>query len=876
MREKKGGDMTLTDPRSPRPLIARARTILPVVLGLGLFGMGLWALHHLLAAIDVRQVIAQMRATPWPVLAAALGATAVGYAALIGYDYWALDYLGKRLPLRTVALGGFLGYAFGNTVGISVISGGAVRYRIYSAVGLNAFDVAALSSYVAVAMGMGLTLVGLIALGLHPAALAGVIALPEGVIRWGALATAAAVIGGALLLSVTGRSLHVRGVEIAMPAPRILAGQLVVALFDSTMAATALYVLLPAGVPPFSTFLAIYAAATMVGVLSHVPGGVGIFETVVIAALPPSVPLGEAAAGLLAFRIIYFLLPFVLAFVIVSMNEARLAGGLITRLLGEVPAPVRPVMGALSGAMPQLAGLATLGLGGLLVLTALVPAIHPASEEPDIVGAILLEGGTLGSMLVGTLLVVLSHGLMRRVRLAYGATLMALAVGVGAALLNDRDYETAALLIGAALALAPFRSAFHRRSALTEGLFSPRWIAMLLGLVAAAGTFFFLGHEATPYSNALWVDFSSHSPTPRALRAGLLGSVVVLGFLLVLALRPTRRARLIDAPADPETVAGIVAAQHVPQAWLALTGDKQLMLADPPEAFVMFARRGGLCVALGDPVGPTEAAETIAWEFFERARRDGLTPMFYEVSQRYLPLWIEMGFSLHKVGEEAVIDLTEFSLAGSRFKTMRAEYNRAQREGLTLELSTPPHAPELLDTLRGISDDWLAGQRGGEKAFSIGPFAPDYLNRCELALIRREGEILAFTNLLGTQDSRTVGIDLMRYRPDAGDGLIQFLFLALIEVLQARGTAALSLGLAPLSGLADRPSGPRIARFGTLIYRHGGRFYNFEGLRRFKQKFRPDWQPRYIALPSTVSPYLAMAEIAVLISGGARNLLTKD
>lgn len=868
--------MAPTDTPLRHPPSTRLQKFLPVLLGLGLFVMGLWALNHLLATIDVRQVIAHMKATPWPTLAAALAATATGYIALIGYDFWALDYLGKRLPLRTVALGGFLGYAFGNTVGISVISGGAVRYRVYSAVGLSALEVAALSSYVAVAMGMGLTLVGLVALGLHPAALAGVIALPEASIRVGALSIAAAVIALALWLSATGKRLRLSRIEIAMPAPRILAGQFVVALFDSTMAATALYVLMPAGTPPFTSFLAIYAAATMVGVVSHVPGGVGVFETVVIAALPSSVPLGEAAAGLLAFRIVYFLLPFALAFVIVSINEARLAGGVAARLLGEVSEPMRPVLKALSGVVPGLSGIAVLGLGGWLILVALVPSILPQGDEPDLVGAILMEGGTLASVLAGTVLIVLSHGLMRRVRLAYGATVAALGIGIVAVLLNDRDYESAALLIVAIVALAPFRGAFHRRAALVEGAFGPRWIAMVLGIMAAAGAFFFLAHAATPYSNTLWIDFSSRSSTPRALRAGLLGSIALLGFLLYLALRPARRADLAGAAVESAALAGILAAQDEPKAFMALTGDKQLMLSAQQDAFVMYARFGDYCVALGDPVGPEAAASALAWDFVEGAGSEGLMPVFYEVSQRYLPLWVEMGLSLHKIGEEAIVDLGSFSLADSRFERMRADYDRARRKGLVLELTRPPHSGALLEELKDISDGWLADQHAVEKGFSVGRFDPAYLNHCEIALVRRDGRIVAFANLLGAGTCRRVGIDLMRDRSGEGGGLRLFLFLALIERLQARGVAEFSLGLAALCGPADRPAATRAGGSGKLVFRRGRAFYDFKGPRRFRQKFHPDWRPRYAALPPGVSPYLAIAEIAMLISGGARKPNAKD
>ncbi|TYO84723.1 UPF0104 family protein [Oceanicella actignis] len=248
------------------------------------------------------------------------------------------------MPLRIVAVGGFLGYSFGNTIGISVVSGGAVRYRIYSAFGLNAFEVASVSAFVALAFGFGITVIGLGALAIHPYALEGIVPFAPATIRvWAGLGAVALV---ALLgwLSLTGATLRIRKAEISAPSPGILVGQLVFTLIDTAMAALTLHVLLPQGAPDFLTFLAIFSAAAMAGVLSHVAGGVGVFESVVIAAMPAGVPLEQVAAALLLYRIIYYLVPFALALGVVALNEGRLAGGLAARLLGEVPEPLKPIM----------------------------------------------------------------------------------------------------------------------------------------------------------------------------------------------------------------------------------------------------------------------------------------------------------------------------------------------------------------------------------------------------------------------------------------------------------------------------------------------------------------------------------------------------
>ena len=354
------------------------RSAAPVILGAGLFALGLYALYHLLKPVNPADVAAQIRATPASTLAAALGATIIGYVALVLYDWFGLRFIGKTLDRGIVALGGFLGYAFGNTIGVSVISGGAVRYRIYSAVGLNAFEVAAVSGYIAVALGTGLTLVGVAALAIHPGAVGALLPYAPSTIQIVAAAITALSVALITWMSVSQRSLSIRGHELHLPPPADLVGQLIVTCIDIAAASFALWVLLPAGKPDYATFVAVYAAATMIGVLSHVPGGVGVFETVVIGTLPATVSVGDAAAALLIFRLVYYLVPFALAFLLVALNEIRLASGLGTRLLARAPA-VQTGFATLHGLSPGLVAVVAFGrlLGARTIFVESAGSLEP-------------------------------------------------------------------------------------------------------------------------------------------------------------------------------------------------------------------------------------------------------------------------------------------------------------------------------------------------------------------------------------------------------------------------------------------------------------------------------------------------------------------
>ncbi|WP_284165675.1 bifunctional lysylphosphatidylglycerol flippase/synthetase MprF [Frigidibacter sp. SD6-1] len=852
------------------------RSAAPIILGAGLFALGLYALYHLLKPVNPADVAAQIRATPASALAAALGATAIGYVALIFYDWFGLRFIGKTLDRGIVALGGFLGYAFGNTIGVSVISGGAVRYRIYSAVGLNAFEVAAVSGYIAIALGTGLTLVGILSLAVHPGAVGAWLPYSSSTIQIVAAGIAAVSVALIAWMSVSQRSLSIRGHELHLPPPADLAGQLVVTLIDIAAASFALWVLLPAGKPDYATFVAVYAAATMIGVLSHVPGGIGVFETVVIGTLPTSVPVGDAAAALLLFRLVYYLVPFALAFLLVALNEIRLASGFGSRLLARAPA-LQPAFATLHGFSPGLVATVAFGFGAWLLLITMLPSVRAeAMAEGDLVGVLLLEGGTLASAVAGVSLIIVSQGLARRVSSAWWFAIGALLAGAVASLLNDFGFENAAFLGAGALLLLPFRKAFDRPGRLTAGVFDTRWFATVIGVGVAAAAFFFFVHKAVPYSNDLWSEFSHDSNTPRALRAGLAATALMFFFGIYLLTRPIRRKPPEEARPEVMSQAAVLCdMSEDPQAWLSQTGDKRFLFSETGNAFIMYAVRGGSWIALGDPVGDRAEFEALVWSFADQAARSNARPVFYEASARNLGLWVELGLTLHKVGEEAVVRLPEFSLAGGRFKTMRAAMNKRQRDGYEFTMLTSPHTPELIAELRAISDAWLGGKTGREKGFSVGRFDPDYLALFDISVVRKDGRIVAFANILASKGGAHLAVDLMRYLPDEASGLMEYMFLSLIEHYKAKGALEFSLGTAPLSGLSERSVARSWNRFGRLIYRHGGAFYNFEGLRTFKQKFQPDWRPRYLALPPNVSPMRVMGDVALLIAGSARGLIAK-
>jgi len=183
--------------------------------------------------------------------------------------------------------------------------------------------------------------------------------------------------------------------------------------------------------------------------------------------------------------------------------------------------------------------------------------------------------------------------------------------------------------------------------------------------------------------------------------------------------------------------------------------------------------------------------------------------------------------------------------------------------------------PAAMEDLRAVSDAWLAEHDSREKGFSLGIFDPDYVASQPVAVLQVEGRIVAFATVMVT-DTRAEGtVDLMRFHPDAPKGAMDFLFVKIMLHLREEGYRTFNLGMAPLAGIRKREAAPVWDRLGGAVYDLSERFYNFKGLRAFKQKFNPHWQPRYLAVSGGGNPLIALMDVTLLIGGGIKGVVGK-
>jgi phosphatidylglycerol lysyltransferase len=298
-------------------------------------------------------------------------------------------------------------------------------------------------------------------------------------------------------------------------------------------------------------------------------------------------------------------------------------------------------------------------------------------------------------------------------------------------------------------------------------------------------------------------------------------------------------------------------------------------MSDHASGFIVYGIEGRSWVALGDPVGTPEEQQELAWGFREAAYRNGGRPVFYEVGRENLPLYIDLGLTLLKFGEQGRVPLEGFTLEGKARAKLRQPVRFCESQGCRFAIVPAADVEALLPQLRVVSDTWLAMKRTREKGFSLGRFDPRYLSYFPMALVWRGDEIIAFANVLATGTKEELSADLMRHVPDAPNGIMDFLFAQLMLWGAEQDYRWFNLGMAPMSGFEARALAPAWTRIGAMLYRHGEHFYNFRGLRRYKEKFHPQWEPRYLAAPGGLALPGVLTNVAALISGGLTGVIAK-
>jgi len=535
-------------------------------------------------------------------------------------------------------------------------------------------------------------------------------------------------------------------------------------------------------------------------------------------------------------------------------------------------------------AAPLLAALVAL-IGLQQLWMALTNAAAPTLLQ-DWLPAEFLDGGRLVVTLAGLFLVVVAHGLARRRREAWAWACGLLVLSALAGLLVTHQGGTVLRALSALCLLVALRGRFaamadptqvRRRHlagagalALAAGYALAGQVILAPSLVPRPGLSTALGALVPLFTSA---DLPYRALTPQAAwfvsSVPLVGGVALL-YALVVALRPAlARAR----QGGERARVGHLLQRHGRTALspFALTDDKAYYWRPDGQGVVAYATAGGVAVACGEPLGPPEDRVDTVRHFRDTCRGRGLTPAVYQAGADLVPSVRGLGFSALKIGEEAILDLAGFSTQGKRRANVRHSATRAERDGLAVRFfDGGVDDATIMDQLVAISSAWQRERRLKELGFSMHGFSIERVQSQPVAAaVDGAGRVHAFITLLPTYADGGMALDLMRRAPEATPGAMELLLARAAEHLREGSYTYFSLGLAPLAGVGGAEHG-LAGRGLDYLFRNLDGVYRYQSLHRFKDKFAPRWEDRYLLYPGPLALPSVLVALARVHVGGSR------
>ena len=600
---------------------------------------------------------------------------------------------------------------------------------------------------------------------------------------------------------------------------------------------------------PLRGIIPVYLISICIGIISFLPGGLGSFDISAFSGLRLLGATSEnALAGILIYRLFYYVIPWVFS-MLIFVSELRTGKGKIKKQNSKL---------ANEYATKALSALVFFA-GVILILSSAVPAlVERIKIARNFISIPILQFSKRTSMAIGIMLLILSKGIYDKVRSAYKSTIVLLILGALLTFIKGLDFEEAIILIVISLLLFSSKDNFYRETAPIK---AKNIILMFIITAVMSIIYGFIGYTFHGHFKYTFLDGKKYI----FIEAVIIFLTVWVLMALFLIIRVKRFKFIYPEEEDLKELEKFLEKNKGNiMTHLLFLRDKYFYYTEDKQLLIPFATIRDKLVVLGEPIGNQEFLREAIGEFREFADRYAMIPVFYEISDKNFSLYHDFGYDFLKLGEEAIIDLNEFNLSGKKKKDLRLAKNKVESGELEFKIVNSPFSDDLFDELKEVSDEWLAHRE--ERGFSLGWFNKDYLNRSPIAIMSQNNHIMAFASLMPLYDNETMSIDLMRSKNEIPNGTMDALFIELMEWSKRGGYSKFNLGMAPLSNVGVNPYSANLEKLIKNLYQRGNKIYSFSGLRKYKEKFQPKWESRYLVYPKGSNISILLLQIVMLTS----------
>ncbi|EOH95816.1 phosphatidylglycerol lysyltransferase [Enterococcus moraviensis ATCC BAA-383] len=604
-----------------------------------------------------------------------------------------------------------------------------------------------------------------------------------------------------------------------------------------------------------------FVIATLIGMLTMVPGGMGTFDVLMILGLSQlGVGQSTAVVWLIYYRLFYYVLPFITG-IILFIHQTGIK---INRFLDNLPR-------MFSQKVAHFILVAALYFAGIMMV--LLSTITNLSNVSRLFKFLLPFSfdflDQTFNMLIGFLLLGLARGISMKVKKAYWPTIGLMIFGILNTISRTASWQLILVYLVILSAVFLARKEFYREK------FVYSWGALAVDGVLFS--FLFIIYAVAGY-------YSSHpdktGPLPHMFLlfpsddvwfSGLLGlGISMIGLITLYQYLADTSKQLGETYQEPRLTALIAnygGTQSSQLLYLKNYSYYYYQENDVDEVLFAYQIKANKCFLLADPIGNKDKWAEATLAFMDAADLLGYQAAFYRISEAYTMVLHDLGFNFMKVGEEGIVDFTRMDATPISFATNSMELKHLSNLGYTFTMYHEPVSDELFQSLARVSEEWLGSQR--ERNFVGGCFNKEYLALSDIGILRNvDHEVIGFITAKPIVQNQRMSYDLLRYSDKAPEHVTDFLLTHFIAEYQNRGYTSIDLGTAPLSNVGETKYSFLNERLINIFYKYGDQAYGFKDTRKEKERYVTNWESRYFAYSKQSNTLFAFIQLALLIERG--------
>lgn len=812
-----------------------------VPLGFFVFVGALALLHNQLKGLSYTDIINALKAIPALKIVIAMCLALSYYIVLGGYDIVAFKYIRSNPELRPkdILFTCFVSNVLGSNTGYSMLFGGSIRYRLYSLHNVSMMNVTKVLLFSSATIWLGLLSVGGIVFTFAPVSLEGITEHSTNTRGIGIFFLI--LLSIYILLSlIHSKPIKVLKWKISFPDIKIVLSQIILASLDWIIASLTLYTLMPTGEMPYFVLLKVFLVSQLLGIISQVPGGMGVFEASISVLLPTAAENPGVIGGLLAYRAIFYFFPLAIALIMLAVYEIMR----VTKTFEEK----RRIFGkTISSVIVQALAALTFFAGMIAIFTTSTPInVAQLQKIISLLPAWFVDISHFLLSITAIGLLFISRGIQLRIYNAYkwGCRLLFFAIILILIVGEPLPVLLSFIVLFVALLLA--RKYFYRDIPILNTALSTWWFTAIGGVfVLSVWIGFFVNRQdifSWIHLDVFFENLLSTSDAARFLRA-FFGMLVI--FLIVAIEQIFRNFLKKPVVFDREDIKRIVDSSDHTYSFNALSSDKRFVINENKDAFIMYATSRNSWIALGDPVGKFSSKNELLWKAKEISYKESLKLAFIGIDKRYLHIYDDIGLDIFKVGQEAKIPLRTFEKDIDQKQYFKQLIENIESQGFKYEIIRSEDFEKYRETFSQINKEWEKNYNYIERNFIPGQYDETYMKDMDFSILKKDGKVFAFSVFFATKSRYEISSSIIRHYNYSED---TFTYMLLKNILWAKENGFKWFDL----GLAYFPSGDNendvIKRFAKMFMFAEHFEYDLSRLREFKNKFAPIWHNKYVAV----------------------------